>query len=271
MLLEVKNISFSYPGNIKVLREASFSVDRGEVVAIIGSNGSGKTTLLMVAAGLLEPEKGLVLFNSKPLKEQLPEARKWIDLVFQDPDDQIFNPTVYDEIAFTLRQIFSKREDIDRRVFEVAEKFKLKNLLEKPPYRLSIGEKRRVTLASVLAYDPKILLLDEPTANLSTKSVEEVERTVVEAKDAGKAVVVASHDVEFVAKVADRVYILNNGSTIGGESVKSILTNESLLTLADMKPPLTLQTVRLLKLKLREEPLTLEELAKISSRKPVFD
>ncbi|MCX8176148.1 MAG: energy-coupling factor ABC transporter ATP-binding protein [Candidatus Bathyarchaeota archaeon] len=262
MLLKVENVYFRYPGGIDVLRGASFFVNRGEVIAILGSNGSGKTTLLMVAAGLLNPSKGVVLLDNKPLKNQLPEARRRIGLVFQDPDDQLFNSTVYDEIAFTLRQILPF-EEVDKKVVEVAERFRLSNLLNKPPYKLSIGEKRMVTLASILAYNPEVLLLDEPTANLSLKSVEEVEKVVVEAKDAGKAVVVASHDIEFVAKVANRVYILNNGLTLGGLDARSVLVNKSLLELADMKPPIVFQAIKLLKLKFEKEPLTLEELSKI--------
>ena len=262
MLLKVENVCFKYPGSVEVLKNASFSVDKGEVVAIIGPNGSGKTTLLMVAAGLLNPSKGVVLLDDKPLKNQLPEARRRIGLVFQDPDDQLFNSTVYDEIAFTLRQILPA-EEADKKVVEVAERFRLSSLLDKPPYKLSIGEKRKVTLASILAYNPEVLLLDEPTANLSIKSIEEVEKIVVEARSAGKAVVVASHDIEFVAKVANRVYILNNGSTLGGLDTKSMLTNESLLTLADMKPPIVLQAIKLLKLRFKNEPLTLEELSEV--------
>jgi len=265
MLLKLEKIYFEYPGGVEVLRDASFSADRGEVVAIIGPNGSGKTTLLMIAAGLLEPKKGKVLLEEKPLKDQLPEARKKIGLVFQDPNDQIFNPTVYDEIAFALRQLYSSAEEVDRRVREVAEKFNLKQLLNKPPYKLSVGEKRMVTLASVIAYNPDVLLLDEPTANLSSRTIREIEEVVEDCRDADKAVVVASHDIEFVAKVSDRVYILNNGSILGGSDAKSMLSDERLLELADMKPPLVLQTLRLLKPELRSHPLTIKDLKKATS------
>lgn len=261
-MLKVENVYFKYPDGVEVLKNISLTASRGEVVAIIGPNGSGKTTLLMIAAGLLEPSKGLVLLNDKPLKKQLPEARRRIGLVFQDPDDQLFNPTVYDEIAFTLRQLLPTEKDVDIRVNEVAEKFKLGNILDKPPYKLSIGEKRRVTLASILAYNPEVLLLDEPTANLSSKYIEEVEGIIVEAREASKTIIVASHDVEFIARVADRIYILTNGTTIGGLSAKSILMDESLLALADMKPPLVLQTLRLLKINLGEEALTIKDLLK---------
>jgi len=265
MLLKVENIYFRYPGGEEVLKGASFSADKGEVVAIIGPNGSGKTTLLMVAAALLEPERGIVLLEDRPLREQLPEARKRIGLVFQEPDDQLFNPTVYDEVAFALRQLLSSVEETDRKVKEAAEKFNIKSSLSKPPYKLSIGEKRMVTLASVLAYDPDVLLLDEPTANLSSKSIQEIEKIVLNARDADRAVVVASHDVEFVANVSDRVYVISDGSMLGGLSAKSVLSDESLLALADMNPPLVPQTLRLLGIKLDDNPLTINDLMRASS------
>jgi cobalt/nickel transport system ATP-binding protein len=259
-MLRATNIHFRYPGNVKVLKGASFSADRGEVVTVIGSNGSGKTTLLLIAAGLLEPQEGLILLGEKPLREQLPEARKKIGLVFQDPNDQLFNPTVYDEIAFALRQLLSSEEEVERKVKQVATKLKLGNLLARPPFKLSMGEKRRVTLASVLAYDPDVLLLDEPTASLSVKYVEETEQVVMSAKNAGRAVVIASHDVEFVANVSDRVYVINDGSMQGGLSAKSILADESMLKFADMRPPLVLQTLKVLKLESHDNPLTIKDL-----------
>jgi len=218
--------------------------------------------MLMVAAGLLEPKRGVVLLKEKPLKEQLPEARKRIGIVFQDPNDQLFNPTVYDEVAFSLNQLYSSVEEVDKRVKETAERFNLKHLLSKPPYKLSVGEKRIVTLASIAAYDPDVLLLDEPTANLSSRTIKEIEQVIEEARNTGKAVVVASHDVEFVAEVSDRVYIIDNGTTVGGLDAKSVISDESLLALADMKPPIVLQTLRLLKPELKDYPITIKDLKK---------
>lgn len=263
MLLRVEKVHFSYLGSVEVLRGVSLLADRGETVAIIGPNGSGKTTLLMVAAGLLEPSRGRILFDGKPLKEQLPTVRRRIGLVFQDPDDQLFNPTVYDELAFALRQLTTDEREIRDKVEKAAARFNLKEVLERSPHRLSIGEKRRVTLASVLIYEPELLLLDEPTANLSTGFIEEVREVVEQARKAGKAVVVASHNVEFVAEVADRVYVMNSGRLLGGGKAEEVLSDEGMLTLADMKPPLVLQTIKLLGLKLEgKPPLTLRELRK---------
>ncbi|MGC8961924.1 MAG: energy-coupling factor ABC transporter ATP-binding protein, partial [Candidatus Bathyarchaeia archaeon] len=234
-MLRLKGVHFKYPGGSEVLRGVDLSVDRGESVALMGPNGSGKTTLLMIAAGLLEPLSGTVLLDGEALKKQLPQARRRIGLVFQDPDDQIFNPTVYDEIAYAPRQILNP-EEVEARVLEMADRFNLRSLLYRPPYKLSIGEKRMVTIASILAYEPELLLLDEPTANLSYTSIMEVRRVVAEAKNKGKAVLAASHDLEFVAETADRVYILYDGQIKGGSSVESTLSNEDLLNLAGVNP-----------------------------------
>jgi cobalt/nickel transport system ATP-binding protein len=200
----------------------------------MGPNGSGKTTLLMIAAGLLEPERGSVLLEGKPLKEQLPEARKRVGLVFQDPNDQLFNTTVYDELAFALKQLLPSNKEVDIKVKEVANKFKLTNWLSKLPYDLSMGEKRMVALASVIAYDPDILLLDEPTANMSSKVIKDLEQVVVDAKKGGNAIVIASHDVEFVARTSDRIYIIYGGQTHGGADIISVLSDKSLVDMADV-------------------------------------
>ncbi len=267
MKLKVEDVAFSYPGGVEVLKKASFSVGKGEVVAIIGPNGSGKTTLLMISAGLLKPKRGRVLLDGEPLEKQLPEARRKIGLVFQDPDDQLFNPTVYDEISFAPRQLLPSKEEVRNVVFKVAEELGIKHLLDRPPYKLSVGEKRKVALASVLVYNPEILLLDEPTANLSASFVEELEQIIMEKRRLGKAIVVASHDVEFIARVADRVYVLSRGVTYGGSSARKVLTDEKLLALADMKPPLIHQAAKTLGLNLREPPLTLKELEGIARLK----
>lgn len=266
MLLRVDKIRFKYPGGPDVLKDATFNADKGEIVAIIGPNGSGKTTLLMVAAGLLDPSKGVVYIEERPLKEQLPKVRSRIGLVFQEPDDQLFNATVYEELAFTLRQLINSVEEVDNKVKKIAKKFHLNAIINKPPYKLSIGEKRIVALASVIIYDPDILLLDEPTANLSSGPIKSIEEILQAAKKSGKVIVIASHDVEFVASVSDRIYILDKGSIVGGTNTKSILSDDDMLTIADMNPPLVLQTLRELGLETQNTPMTIIELSNCPKR-----
>lgn len=260
-ILEVLDVHFSYPGGVVALRGACLKARKRGVVAITGPNGCGKTTLLLIASGLLKPDKGRVLFDGIPLDEQLPQARKRIGLVFQNPDDQIFNSTVYDEIAFALRQLEMEEEEIAERVEEIAEKLGIGSILKRPPYRLSLGEKKKVALASILVYEPELILLDEPTANLSYKTVSEVEYIISGLQREGKTVIVASHDVNFIARVADTVYVLSAGRVVGFGEARKILLDKDLLSKAELAPPLIARVAELLFDKENPLPLTLEELA----------
>ena len=259
-LLEVLNVYFSYPGGVEALKEVSLKAKRGEIIAVTGPNGCGKTTLLLIASGLLKPDKGKVLFNGVPLDDQLPYVRRKIGIVFQNPDDQIFNSTVYDEIAFALRQLDMKEEEVVKKVEEVALRLGINDILRRSPYRLSLGEKKKVALASILVYEPELVLLDEPTANLSYKIIEEIENIIFELRKEGKTVVVASHDVDFIARIADTVYVLSAGEVVGLGKARKVLLDESLLSKAELVPPLIARVAKLLFDRRNPLPLTLEEL-----------
>ncbi len=268
MLLELRDIWFSYPGGVEALRGAYLSVDRGEAVGVIGSNGSGKTTLLLVAAGLLKPSRGDVLLEGKSLFEQLPEARRRIGIVFQDPDDQLFNPTVFDEIAYALRQLGLEPEEISGRVEGIAEKLRITHLLGRQPHRLSLGEKKIVALGSILIYEPEVIILDEPTANMAPTYVTNIEDIIKQLRDNGRAIVVASQDIEFIARIADRVFVLREGKVMASGQARGILVDEELLTKANLDLPVS--TKIYVEIFGRDEniPITLEELlSKLTSRR----
>lgn len=213
-MLKCEDVWVSLPHAGDVLRGVSVEVGRGEVVAILGPNGAGKTTLLLVLAGLVKPKRGRVLLDGAELSEQLPGARRRIGLLFQDPDDQLFNPTVLDELMFTLDQLSLSGEEKRVRVYEVSRALGIEKLLEKPVHALSFGEKRRVALASILVYNPDFLLLDEPTANLDAGGVNALVSVVCTARSQGKGVLLATQDVELAHAVADRVYVLAGGSVV---------------------------------------------------------
>ncbi len=210
MLVEARDLWFAYTQGCYVLRGASLAAERGEVVAVVGPTGCGKTTLLLLLAGLLKPERGVVLLDGRPLHQQLPEARRRIGLLLQNPDDQLFNPTVYDEIAYALRTMGLPEEAVEERVRDTAERLGLTSLLDKPPYKLSMGQKRLVALASILVYQPDILLLDEPTTFLDAHGVELVEHVLEEQRSHGLAIV-ATHDLDLVLSHADKACRLRNG------------------------------------------------------------
>lgn len=258
-LIELRGVYFKYPDGTEALRGINLSVMNGEVLAILGPNGSGKTTLLLIMAGLLKPQRGLVLFRGRSIDEQLPEARKSIGIVFQNPDDQLFNPTVRDELAFALKQLNLSDDEIDERIHEVSQILGIEHLLDRPPYRLSVGEKKLVALASVLVYEPDVLLLDEPVASLAPVRAEKMLSLITRLRRSGKTIVVATHDVEFVARIADRVILLRDGCIVKSGTTREVLTDLESLRVCEIVPPVAVRVSLALKLTL-DVPLTEAEL-----------
>ncbi|RLI11690.1 ABC transporter ATP-binding protein, partial [Candidatus Bathyarchaeota archaeon] len=226
-----------YPGGVEALRGVSCSVGEGEIMALLGPNGAGKTTLLLVMAGLLEPQEGRVLFRGQDIRELGPSIRRHIGVVFQDPDDQLFCPTVYDDIAFALRQLGLPEEEVEARVAEVASELGIGHLLSRPPYRLSYGEKRKVALATVLVYEPEVLLLDEPTASLSPRYIDFLMELLLEGREAGRTFVVATQDVDFAYEVADYAYVLVGGRVEGEGEPSEVFSDPGLLNRAELRAP----------------------------------
>ncbi len=210
-MLAAEDLWVSLPGVGNVLKGVSLEVRAGEITGLLGPNGAGKTTLILAMAGLLKIERGRILLDGGDLYSQLPYARRRIGVVFQDPDDQLFNPTVRDELLFTLDQLGLPPKDKEERVARVSAQLGIEALLERPVHALSFGEKRRVAIASVLVYDPEVVLFDEPTANLDARSVKLLLDTICRLRRERKAVLVATHDVGLVNRVADRVFVLYNG------------------------------------------------------------
>ena len=212
--LAVEDVWYTYPRGPTALRGVNLSLRGGEVALLLGPNGCGKTTLLLVAAGLLKPDRGRVLVLGRSVYPPSPEVRRHIGVVFQDPDDQLFNPTVYDEIAFAPRQLGYSEEEVDEKVRSISAKLGIEGLLERPTHALSTGEKRRVALASVLVYEPDVLLLDEPTANVETRTVEALMNILCQLRGEGKTVLVATQRSVLAEIVADRVFVMNEGEIV---------------------------------------------------------
>ncbi len=247
--VEARDIWFSYLGDKNyAVRGASIIARAGETLAIVGPTGCGKSTLLLILAGLLKPQKGSVYYNGKLITELLPGIRRVIGFLFQDPEDQLFNPTVFDEVAYALRTMGLPEQRIRELVESISVKLRIKHLLSRPPYKLSVGEKKRVALASILVYDPEVLILDEPTANLDAEGVSMLVDIVLKARKQGKTVILASHDLEFVFKVADRVYIMREGR-IQEEVPGRELLRPEILDKVNIAPPLVARVIERLGVK----------------------
>jgi cobalt/nickel transport system ATP-binding protein len=239
-LFELRDVSFSYDG-IPAVRGLSLEIAQAERVALVGANGSGKSTLLRLFNGLCFPAQGSVSFDGQHLTPErlqddafaLPFRRR-VGLVFQNPDVQLFNPTVFDEVAFAPLQLEWPRDKVLRRIDETLQLMGISHLRERSPYRLSGGEKKRVALASVIVLDPDVLLLDEPTATLDPRSQSQLIDLIQGWKGSTKTVISATHQLEIVEDIADRVFVLEEGRVAASGTPADVLSDHELLLRANL-------------------------------------
>ncbi len=230
-MIEVHDLTYAYPDGTLALQGVSFRLEGGKKYALAGPNGAGKSTLLSLLCALEFPQGGRATVDGLPLEKANAEAiRSRVGMVFQNPDDQLFMPTVYDDVAFGLKNRKLPPEDVEARVAETLESMGVAHLKDRPPYRLSGGEKRAVALATTLVMRPKFLLMDEPTAFLDPRA----KRGLVRALRAlPVGMLIATHDLGFAAALADGVLILKDGRIMaqgGPELLKdTTLMKEALL------------------------------------------
>ena len=233
-VVEVRDLNFTYPDGTLALEDVSMEVYAGEIVAIIGPNGAGKTTLLLHLNGTLRASSGVVRICGRRVEEYgVKELVRKVGLVFQDPDDQLFMPTLYEDIAFGPMNLGLDEREVRRRVEEVLSEFGLSEYRDKCPHHLSYGERKKAALAAVLAMKPEILALDEPTANLDPRSVRELVAAVKRINEEGVTVILSTHNLEILPQIADRIYLMNRTVLAEGESSK-ILADVSLLERAGL-------------------------------------
>jgi cobalt/nickel transport system ATP-binding protein len=233
--LEIKNLGFCYPDGTEALRDISFRIEYGEAVGLIGGNGAGKSTLLQHLNGCLMPSEGTVLFKGTPItRDTLPEVRRAVGIVFQDPDDQLFMSTVFDDVAFgPLNQGLSP-DEVTARVHSALERVGMRHLSERPPYKLSGGEKRAVAIATILAVSPDIIVLDEPSSNLDPRGRRRLINLLCGFEQTR---IIATHDLELVVEVCQRVIVLDGGRIVVEGPVREILNNEELMLAHGLESP----------------------------------
>jgi cobalt/nickel transport system ATP-binding protein len=233
-VFEVRDVIYSYH-EVTALDGLNLTIMPGQRVALLGANGSGKSTLLSILDGLCFPEKGSVAFQGDPLTENRLAGeiefafRRRVALVFQNPDVQLFNPTVFDEVAFGPLQLQWPRDKIRLGVNEMLERMEIAHLKDRSPHHLSTGEKKRVALASVLILDPEVLLLDEPTAALDPKSESQMIDFLVSCSGGRKTVVTATHDLDLVEDIADTCHVFQRGRIVAASTPSEILNDNALL------------------------------------------
>ena len=237
--IEIEGLKFAYPQGPDVLSDLNLTIEQGESVGIIGANGAGKSTLMQVLLGLATPQQGKIRVGHTPLTvKTLPWVRERIGLVFQNPDDQLFMPTVGEDIAFGLRNRKLDEQTIQTRVDQALQTVGLTDVKNRPPYQLSGGEKKAASLATVIALEPDILVLDEPTASLDPQARRQVIKLLNQFEHTR---LITSHDLDMILDVCKRTIVLLHGRIIADGPTMKILTDEQLLLSAGLELPLRYQ------------------------------
>ncbi|MEX2752600.1 MAG: energy-coupling factor ABC transporter ATP-binding protein [Candidatus Freyarchaeota archaeon] len=238
LAVDVAKLNYKYPDGTWALRDVSLKVYAGESVLLLGISGVGKSTLLMNLNGLLTPTKGTIhVFGKKVLEKNLREIRRRVGFVFQNPENQLFCPTLWDDVAFGPINLGLSQEEVEERVDWALKLVGLKAYAEKPPHHLSFGEKRRAAIATILSMEPDILLLDEPTANLDPKSVENIISILRDMSLKGKTIIIATHDVNILPQITDRTMIMYNGKIKAVGPTSEILSDIAILEKYGLKLP----------------------------------
>jgi len=241
-ILEVKDLVFSYPDTTPALNGVSFRITHGEAVGIVGANGAGKSTLLMHLTGCLFPGAGSVRIGDHVLTRQnLNQVRSRVGMIFQDPDDQLFMPTVFDDVAFGPLNQGVPAEEIETIVERALETVGALHLKTRPPYKLSGGEKRRVAIATVLAMSPDILIMDEPSTGLDPQARRQL---IALLKTFEHTKIIATHDLDLVLDLCGRTIILHQGTVAADGNTHAIFADEKLLLDNHLEKPLSMQGVQ---------------------------
>jgi len=236
-VIVVENLYYTYPDGQKALSGVSFQVGLGETVGLIGPNGAGKSTLLLHLNGLLEASapRGKILINGLEVSPpHLAEIRRRVGLLFQDPDDQLFSATVWEDVAFGPQQLGLSGDALSTRVAQALAAVKLTGFEKRVPYHLSLGEKRRVCLAGVWACEPEVLIFDEPTANFDPRGRREFINLCHSLKTTK---LIASHDLEMILALCSRVLVLDGGQIVASGPTRDLMSNESFMLAHGLEKP----------------------------------
>ncbi len=230
-LIETRDLGYTYPGSVKALEGINFIAPRNARIAVIGSNGAGKSTLFKHFNGILKPTSGQVLVRGEPItKANIREVRKFVGIVFQNPDDQIFSPTVEQDVAFGPANLGLDDKTVHDRVHEALRMVQIDDLVDRVPHHLSGGEKKRVAIAGIIAMEPEVLVLDEPTAGLDPRGVHDLTAVINNLqKTFGMTIIFSTHDVSLVPEVADYIYVMNRGRIIARGTVDEIFMQPDML------------------------------------------
>ena len=272
LILQVKDLSYTYGNEKEALKDINLDIYKGEKIAVLGSNGAGKSTFFLNINGVLTPNKGNIIYKGKVItKKDFNELRKGVGIVFQDADNQIIASTVLGEVSFGPMNLKLPKEEVKKRVYEAMEYMNITEFKDRPPHYLSGGEKKRVSIADIIAMDPEVIIFDEPTASLDPINISMLEEVLEKLSKEEKTIMISTHDMDFAYRWADRIIVFDGGEIVeDGESLevlKSVMNKET----SNLKVPMLLEIVEELKVKniIKDHnlyPKTVGELKEILSK-----
>lgn len=240
VIFELRDVHFSYLGKFPALSGIDIKISQGQKISIIGANGSGKSTFLQLLDGLIFADKGVLSFCGQQLNEKIigdakfsQEFRRKVGFIFQNSDVQLFCPTVKEDIVFGPLQLGFTKDQIQKRLEKLIVTLNIKELLDRSPYQLSIGEKRKVAIASTLIINPEVLILDEPTAGLDPLTTRNIIDLLVEENISGKTIITATHDLHILEEIADIVYVFGADKKIVKFGQTDNILNDTALLMAN--------------------------------------
>lgn len=243
-VIEINSLTFTYPDGTTALRQLSFEIPCEAKVAVLGPNGAGKSTLFLHLNGILKPREGYISIRGNRIKydlHSLKQLRQQVGIVFQDPDSMLFSANVMQEISFGPLNLGLPAGEVRKRVDAAAKAAGISNLLDKPAHHLSCGQKKRVTVASVLAMEPEIIIFDEPTAYLDPGSTRQLISLLDELNKKGRTIILSTHDTDFAFSWADYILVLDKGRLVGGGTPLEIFSNDILMETTGLSCPLVLE------------------------------
>lgn len=253
IIMETKQLCFNYPDGTPALKDLSIQIQKGKTTGILGGNGAGKSTLFLNLNGILKPTSGQVYHKNLPISyssKSLNQLRQSVGIVFQDPDTQLFSASVYQDVSFGVVNLGIPESEAHLRTENALKRTGTYELRQKPTHSLSYGQKKRVALAGIIAMEPEVLILDEPTAGLDPQGVSEIMQLIRELQqDLGIAIIIATHDMDLVPMYCDYIYLLNQGEIVGCGSPDEIFNQPSLLRPIHLRLPRIGHLMELLKTK----------------------
>lgn len=241
IILQIKGLYYSYTNEKDTLNNINIDIYKGEKMAVLGSNGAGKSTFFLNINGVLKPKSGEIIYKGKMItKRDLNELRKNVGIVFQDADNQIIASTVLAEVSFGPMNLKLPKDEVIKRVDEALRYMNISEFKHRPPHYLSGGEKKRVSIADIIAMKSEVIIFDEPTASLDPLNAEMLEEVLNKLSSENKTMIISTHDVDFAYRWADRIVVFSDGMIIGDGTPLEIFSSEEILKNANLKRPVML-------------------------------